>query len=425
MTPVQQSTAQSSTSWRNIGLAILASLIASFQIGKAIIALPLLQGAPLHLSLQQTGLVLSALAIVGAGLAMPLGYLVSRFEPRKVLCTGLATIALASLVGALAPYFAVLIATRVFEGVAVVSILVCASSLIGRLALPADRDLAMAISSTAVPGGIALVMLAATSASALGHQISWPMLWLANAVLAVVVIGLLLALLPRMPAAVPMPAPAHTIRSQAGAVSLNTRGSGHIFRNLLGEAFSVAQKVATSSGPLLIALSFTLYAIIYFAFSGFLPLLLRDLLGLSITQAGFVSAGVVASNVVGNIFAGALMRRGIAPGRVVLGGFVVAVICAPILFWLHVPTAAAIALACTMIGGMGCIPGALTAIAPKKAPDPSLIAPTIGLMFQGSYVGQLVGPLTAGALAQAGGWSLVAWMLLPLAVVGALVARKL
>jgi len=89
------------TSWRNIALAIFAALNAAFQIGKAIIALPLLQGAPLYLSLRETGLVISSLAIVGALLAMPLGLLVSRFDARKVLCAGVAVLALTNFAGAL------------------------------------------------------------------------------------------------------------------------------------------------------------------------------------------------------------------------------------------------------------------------------------------------------------------------------------
>lgn len=46
-------------------------------------------------------------------------------------------------------------------------------------------------------------------------------------------------------------------------------------------------------------------------------------------------------------------------------------------------------------------------------------------MLQGSYVGPLFGPLAAGALAQAGGWSQMAWMLLLLAAAGVLLARRL
>jgi len=142
------------TVWRNIALAILAALIASFQIGKAIIAAPLLQGDPLHLSLGQTGLVISALAMVGAILAMPLGVLIARFDARKVLVGGLAIIAVTSFLGGGASSVAVLLVSRVIEGIAVVTLLICASSIVGRQASLEDRDLAMALSSTAVPVGL-------------------------------------------------------------------------------------------------------------------------------------------------------------------------------------------------------------------------------------------------------------------------------
>ena len=112
------------TSWRNIALAILVAVMASFQIGKAIIALPLLQGDPLHLSLRQTGLVISALAIVGAVLAMPIGVIVSRFDSRRVMLTGLGVIALTNVLGSAASSVSALLATRVLEGIAVVMLLI-------------------------------------------------------------------------------------------------------------------------------------------------------------------------------------------------------------------------------------------------------------------------------------------------------------
>ncbi|QNP49029.1 MFS transporter [Diaphorobacter aerolatus] len=393
------------TSWRNIALAILAALIASFQIGKAIIALPLLQGEPLHLSLRQTGLVISALAIVGAVLAMPLGVLIARWDSRKVIVAGLGVVALASFAGASAGSIGLLLASRVLEGVAVVTLLICASSVVGRQASEKDRDLAMALSSTAVPGGIALVMLVATLASSVGMPLSWPAIWYVNAGLAAAFAVVILLGLPAMP-------------PQASVAGTGS----HQKRTRLWDAIHT---VGTARSVQFIAICFALYAVIYFAFSGFLPLLLRDLLGLTPIQAGFVSAGIVAANVLGNMSAGALMRRGIASHRIVSAGFVVAAICIPMLFWLKLPPVVAAVCAAIMIGCMGGVPGALTAIAPKVAPSPTLIAPTIGFMLQGSYVGQLVGPMSAGALAQAGGWVLVAWMLLPLAVAGAILARKL
>jgi len=396
------------TVWRNIALAILAALIASFQIGKAIIAAPLLQGDPLHLSLGQTGLVISALAMVGAILAMPLGVLIARFDARKVLVGGLAIIAVTSFLGGGASSVAVLLVSRVIEGIAVVTLLICASSIVGRQASLEDRDLAMALSSTAVPSGIALVIFATTLFSAVGQPLSWPAIWQINAGLAVICGIVMLFGLPSMPA--------------IATPQLNATPPGN---PQSGSAWTAIRNVGIARGPQFIAICFALYAIVYFAFSGFLPLLLRDLLDLTPIQAGFASAAVVASNVLGNIGAGMLMRRGIASRRIVSVNFIIATLCIPALFWLHPPPVVAVSIAVAMIGCMGGIPGALTAIAPRVAPTPALVAPTIGLMLQGSYAGQLIGPMSAGALAQAGGWMLVALMLLPLAVGGAMLARKL
>ena len=393
-------TPPSPTPWRYIALAILVAVIAAFQIGKAIIALPLLQDAPLHLNLRQTGQVISALAIVGAVLAMPLGVLIARVDARKVLVAGLVVIALTSGVGGSAPNVGLLLASRVLEGIAVVTLLICASSVVGRLASPADRDLAMAFSSTAVPSGIALVLFVATLVSSLGIPLSWQAIWHVNAGLAMACAVVVMLALPPLPPVASASTQQHSI-------------------------WDAIRSVGRSRGAQLIAICFGLYAIVYFAFSGFLPLLLRDLLGLSPIQAGFVSAGIVAANVLGNLCSGTLMRHGVPPRRIISGCFSIAVICIPCLFWLNLPPGVAIGFAVALIGGMGGAPGAMTAIAPRVAPSPALIAPTIGLMMQGSYVGQLVGPLSAGALAQAGGWSLVAWMLLPMAVGGALLARKL
>lgn len=397
-TPAPGASAVARTDWAGIALAIFSALIAAFQIGKAIIALPLLQQAPLYLSLRQSGMVLSALAIVGALLAMPLGLLIARFEPRKVLCAGLLTIAVSSGLGSLAGNVGVLIASRVVEGIAVIMLLVCASSAVGRLATAHDRDLAMALSSTAVPGGIALVILVTTLAAAADHPLSWPLLWQINAVLAIAAALIVLCWMPRL-----APAAAPGTASPAAAIG----------------------QVARSSGPRKVALGFSLYAIVYFALSGFLPLLLRDLLGLGPIAAGLVSAAIIAANVLGNITAGALMRRGVTATPIVATGFLIAAACVPVLFWLHVPVLMAAVVAAVMIGGMGGIPAALTAMAPKVAPSPALVSPTIGLMMQGSYVGQLIGPTTAGVLAQLGGWSLVAWLLLPLALGGVLLSRRL
>lgn len=394
------------TSWRTIALAIIVSLVSSFQIGKAIIALPLLQAAPLHLSLPQTGMVISALAIVGAFFAMPLGVVIARLDARKVLTVGLLVVAASSFAGSQADHIAWLLAARVVEGVAVVVLLVCASSVVGRQASAQDRDLAMALSSTAVPSGIALVIFATTLAAALGVGLTWTSIWIVNAVVALAYAPVVWLGLPAMP---PLSLHLGSLDQQAQASSI----------------WMAIRRVATTRKAQLIAIGFGFYAIVYFAVSGFLPLLLRDLLALTPIQAGFVSAAIVATNVLGNIGAGALMRRGVPSRHIVAGSFVAAAVCIPALFWLSLPPVLAALVSAAMIGCMGAIPGALTALAPRVAPEPALVAPTIGLMLQGSYLGQVIGPMSAGALAQLGGWSLVACVLLPLALAGVFLARKL
>ena len=69
--------------------------------------------------------------------------------------------------------------------------------------------------------------------------------------------------------------------------------------------------VLGAPGPILLACAFGIYTFQYAAMANFLPTLLVDRLGLSISAAGTISAITVAANAVGNIFAGALaaLRR--------------------------------------------------------------------------------------------------------------------
>src|SRR5699024_1677883 len=61
-------------------------------------------------------------------------------------------------------------------------------------------------------------------------------------------------------------------------------------------------------------------------------------------------------------------------------------------------------LVLSAVGGL--IPGTLFASAPFYAPAPSAVSTTVGLMQQGSGIGQIVLPPAIAALAQtSGGWS--------------------
>ena len=81
-------------------------------------------------------------------------------------------------------------------------------------------------------------------------------------------------------------------------------------------------EVATSGGPLAIALCFGAYSCCWFAVIGFLPTLQIERLGFSTSTAAIVTALVTIVNVGGNLAAGWLMRHGVPRGAVIAGAAV-------------------------------------------------------------------------------------------------------
>src|SRR3546814_11942697 len=65
-----------------------------------------------------------------------------------------------------------------------------------------------------------------------------------------------------------------------------------------------------AGGPLLLACSFVLYNLMYFALVSFLPALLMERMNIAIGTAGILSAVVVGANILGNLVAGILIGRG-------------------------------------------------------------------------------------------------------------------
>ncbi len=130
------------TEWRIIGLAVAAGIVGAFQIGKAAIALPALR-ADLGLGLAAAGWILSVFNLIGVLAGMPLGAVIGRLGDRRMLLAGLALIAAASLFGAMAPGAALLLATRIVEGLGFLVIVIAAPTLIARAPLIALATAAM------------------------------------------------------------------------------------------------------------------------------------------------------------------------------------------------------------------------------------------------------------------------------------------
>ena len=255
-------------------------------------------------------------------------------------------------------------------------------TLVLRVTRPGDRHLAMTIWTSYMPAGAGAMMLVA---AVILPGTSWRAVWLVAAGASLL---MFLALLLR---AVPRP------ELDAQPVSR---------RPILHEM----AEVATSGGPLALALCFAAYSCCWLAIVGFLPTLQVERLGFSTSTAAIVTALVTAVNVGGNLMAGWLLQRGLPRALVIAGAAFFMAFCAAGIFIDGVPDLWRLVLAGIYSAVIGVVPGALFTGLPVHSPRPDLVGASTGLLMQGSNLGGLIGPPITGALVASGGWPAAAWL---------------
>jgi cyanate permease len=237
-----------------------------------------------------------------------------------------------------------------------------------------------------MPGGIAVGLGTAPIVEIAGWRAAW--------MLGAVLMGVALVVCWRRVPALPRPAAAIP---------------GTPLRGLLRD-------VAGAGRPLRITGAFAAYSVIYFGVAAFLPAYLESL-GTGTGMAGGAAALAALANLVGNLAAAALMRRGIAAERlVVLGALAMGVLAAGVFLAPTAPAATVLALLASAIGGI--VPAACFALLPASVPRAELVSPAVGMTIQGNNLMQLLAPPLLGALAGIA-WGLVA---LPLLLAGLLAA---
>ncbi|HDR9469898.1 MFS transporter [Burkholderia multivorans] len=369
---------------------VLASIVSALHVGKATIALPSLQ-QQFGGSLASLSAIMSVFPFVGVFGGIAAGLLVRRWGDRRLLIAGLVALGVASVAGAAADSFAVLLATRVAEGVGFVIVVVAAPAVLNRVTPPASRTVVFGLWSTFMPAGIALSMVVGPL---LG---GWRSGWLAAAVLTFAAA-----------AALPM-------TTSAGA-----RDDAHAPR--VGAAL---RDVVASRATTLLALAFATYNVQFFAAMTFLPVFLMQRLGVSVGAAGLIAAAIVASCVIGNLTAGWLLARGARPGIVMAATSVAIGAAGAGLFAAATPAPVAVALGFAFSAIAGLLPATILACAPMSVPSPSLAPLGIGWVVQGNYLGQVIGPLAIGSIVGALGWSGGIALMIAAAVAGAALGLSL
>jgi DHA1 family inner membrane transport protein len=378
------------TDWRAVAIVVAAGVVVALQVGKGIITLTALR-ADFSLDLASAGWVISVFAFIGVVGGIPAGMTVNRFGDRFLCIAGLVILALGGLLSALAHHFTTLLAGRFIEGLGFLLVVVAAPALLQHIVAAKDRDFVFGLWSTYMPAGMALAVLCGAAVE------GWRGFWLVNAGLTAIAALLVMLIVPRR-------------RIPTGDLTTST---------LTRDAWTTL----TSSGALLLAVTFTLYSLLYFALTGFLPILLTERMGVSSVTAGILSAIVIAANIIGNLAAGILLGRGLAArwsliaiASIVMGLSGLAIFLAPL-------PSSVIFLLCIIFSSIGgLLPATAITAAPLLVSAPRLAPMALGLVMQGSNLGQVVGPVTVGAAVDWAGWPAAAWPVAAAAVLALLTA---
>ena len=381
------------TRWGAVFALILAGVIAALQIGKAAIALPVLQ-RELMLTLAAASWIVGAYGLMGALGGLPAGVVASLYGARRTLIAGLATAGLGSIAGAFADSGVTLIATRVIEGCGFLAATLAIPRLVRAVTAPKDLDTAMPLFAAYLPLGSVAMMLAGPQLMTFG----WQALWLVNGAVTLAWAFVI--------AGIDLDEPAAADTSET-ALMPNLRA-----------AFG-------TPGPILLALAFGIYTFQYMALTGLMPTLLVERLGLSISAAGAISAMTVLANAVGNMSAGALLRLGAPTWAILAGAFIFVGFAGFGIFSDAAPVAVVAALAALSLGLTGLIPGSIHAAAPRLAPSSALLAIVLGLITQVTNFGNLIGPTAMALTVERLGWARAPAFFVGVAIAGLLAALAL
>ena len=377
----------------SVPLLIGSGVVASAQIGKAIISIPLIRD-DLALGLDAAGLIVAVFATLGATMGIGAGVAVGRLGVRRSLVGGMVAVAVGNVVGASAPDEFILLTARIIEGVGFFGVVLAIPSMLAQLVSRNARDTVMAVWAAYMPAGIMLMLFVGPLLPTIG----WRKFWFANALVAGACAILLAIYAPTM--------------------STPPRETASRF-------FAEAREVVRRPSCLVLAFAFFAYSCQIFSLTFALPLLLTSTYNVSLGAAGLLSALVLAVATVGHVSSAFLLRAGVpiwiniaaAFAFFALSGFAVY---GGVLAPQGTSLVAALALG---IGGLA--PGAIYAAAPRAAPSSSAVPTTIGLVQQASNLGQFAGPVTLGLWVDHLGWQAAPIIVAPVALCGLALALLL
>jgi MFS family permease len=379
------------TRWGIVLITVIAGVVAALQVGKVPPVLPVLR-SEMGLNLVTAGWVASIFNTCGALLGVAIGLIADRMSARPVLYLCLALTGIGSLIGSIATSVAILLLSRIIEGIGFVGVVVAAPAIITAASSSKNRTLTLSIWSIYMPVGMAAAM---AMTPVILQPVGWRGVWVIN----VVVIAIILLILSWFIA------PRRWSDATGG-------GGGH-------RSWYDVRQTLSSAGPWLLGGCFTLYSLQFFAVMTWLPTFLIESQGRAATGAALISATVVFANVLGNLTVPWLIRRGVERWKLIGIAFLVMAMTAFGIFSQMVPGIMKVSMAFTFSAFGGLLPASILASAPMHSPSQLQVATTNGIIVQGSNCGSLAGPpVMATAIGILGGWHHTYWLMIMCSCIG-------
>lgn len=359
---------------------VLTGVCAALHIWKLPPALPSLQ-SELAIDLVESGFLLSTVQIGGMTLGLAVGLFAERIGLRRCILIGLSVLTLSSAGATLFDTKLIILLFRALEGCGFLMVILPVPALIKRIVPPEAVSSIMGFWGCYMGIGAVTILLVGSWLISFG---SWRVLWGILAVITLLVLCIAFMVLPRE-------------RYLASNMSSSS--------NQLTPTVSAMIRATLSSKRVwMMALVFGTYAAQWSAIVGFLPTIyiVGDISG---PMAGFLTALVAGSNIIGNLVAGRLLHKDLSPKTLLTTGFVAMIVCAIIAFGVaqNILLQFFAVLLFSAIGGL--IPATLFFLAVTFSPGSQTIASTVGWIQQCSSLGQFLGPpAVAWVVNLLGGW---------------------
>jgi cyanate permease len=351
-------------------ILIAAGVMASVQIGKASDALPVLQDE-FGLSSAGAAWFLSVVSAIGAGTGALLGWFGQALGFRRQVQLGLLAIVGMNLLGAAAGSAGWLLLARVGEGLGFVLVVLASPALLPAVSAPGQRRLVIGMWGIYMPLGAGLATLLVPTAITV---MSWRGAWLIDAAVTACVLLAVTRWVPPTPARRP-------------------------------DGVSGLARALRSPGVLCLAIGFAFYSGQYLAVVGLLPTMLVDG-GWSLTAAGLVTGFVFLANVPANLLGAVLLHRGVRSWVLIVAG---SAWIALTVWGVHdpgLPLAVRVGSVVAFSLVVGIVPAAAFSGMTAMSTGTASAGAAVGMLVQGSSIGQLLGPpLVVGVGTAVGSWT--------------------